>query len=1273
MTRQVTDQLYIDLGYYNPEEYYTYEASAESALASEFSLAATISHIEGVDIVASSFATVDVSGDKIRTAAASLTSEFSLIASSSGIEEFSAALTSAGSIEITVTKISDATVSLTSEFTQSTQAERFIQIDTALTSAVTQISNIEVTRGFGVGLSSDADCACVNYRVREQACDAGALFNVAIAATATINSFAILDSVSTVTADVDRLLGENTASLESAVLISVQVESYTDNQISISAAFAFSISETVFKGTSLSLTSTSTLTTLPEVILLVLDNGYMKITADDLDIIGRPTPKFGTGGPLFIDRWFSSDNKVGVLYTAADSEDIYDFANSPWTIEFWFRDLSDSVYNQSPLMVLYDSSNNAKITLNTQSTSSGDGTNRLIIGGVITNITDVNYAVNQWHHIAVVKSGNAIRAYLNGTRFNSSGPGTGFGTPTRLRFSNNTAVGQNPSHYIDELRILNSARSTGTTISVPTTEFARSRNNIGLYHFETYTSGYSDRTSSDSYVRDAVANFTSTASITATLSGLSKVSAALNSQGFVVSVAVKKVDEFADLSSTLTLSCNAGKQLSASSNQAVTGTLTATVFRTKRFTSTISGALSISVTTKIFEGFALLTLPAQATLSATARLNKGNLRSTINSVSTLSATGFEAEKDPAPVVIPRTNRVLYHFDTYQPPESPTDQQYTTDSYNSDLKLYGSELVSSTFFNEQTKFGTNAWMTPSLVNFGVTIPEGQKGRNLAAPNIGTGNFTFDFWFKPFSYFSISYSNPPLTNYLFRWLNSDYTNYSYLLYYEHNPGTDELRLILIDQQTGNSYSTTSEWLGDRGAVSSTTGYRAYLYNNWIHIALQRNGNVKTLWVDGVEKITFTSTNQNLSNRILFDLRDDGAGTYYGTTAVFDELRIVPYSSYSGTFTPPTQAYTVETDLYTEKNGYALIEPRFNLSVIITQNAQANLNSAFTISASGGRIRTSASNLTVTASQTATIGKLANIVSNLSSQVVQSTQARRTRTTASSLSSVATQSTVNQRLRFAQSQITVTSTVTASGDRTRLLTSAITSNASVNTVGQRIRYFNTEFDSIATQLTAAGYNATGTVLLESRFDSSVQAQKTTDVVSNVVIVTDFTVLNDRFREVTSNQTVTATLGCDALNIRPAGSAMAVTASMSINTDNSRIVGITSNNNSEFTQTTVNEILRLAVAALSANTTISILAFKVKQFNIAVTSQASIQILTGIRADARANLPSIATQLSVVDVINIDPFYQIKVEAESRQGTVRPENRVIQVEQETRLNMIL
>jgi hypothetical protein len=86
MTRQATDQLYIEVDYFTPEEYYVYTAEAQGAItsqstiscdavkivesaaefSSQFTQTATISHIEGADLFAFSEAELAAVAARIR-------------------------------------------------------------------------------------------------------------------------------------------------------------------------------------------------------------------------------------------------------------------------------------------------------------------------------------------------------------------------------------------------------------------------------------------------------------------------------------------------------------------------------------------------------------------------------------------------------------------------------------------------------------------------------------------------------------------------------------------------------------------------------------------------------------------------------------------------------------------------------------------------------------------------------------------------------------------------------------------------------------------------------------------------------------------------------------------------------------------------------------------------------------------------------------------------------------------------------------------------------
>jgi hypothetical protein len=98
MTRQVTDNLYIELDYYYPEEYYTYEAEAESVMSAESTVSCdigvirsaasemtvvsevtvTISHIEGADLFAFTEAALAIEVQRIRDVNVEVTTVFDI-------------------------------------------------------------------------------------------------------------------------------------------------------------------------------------------------------------------------------------------------------------------------------------------------------------------------------------------------------------------------------------------------------------------------------------------------------------------------------------------------------------------------------------------------------------------------------------------------------------------------------------------------------------------------------------------------------------------------------------------------------------------------------------------------------------------------------------------------------------------------------------------------------------------------------------------------------------------------------------------------------------------------------------------------------------------------------------------------------------------------------------------------------------------------------------------------------------------------------------------
>jgi hypothetical protein len=312
--------------------------------------------------------------------------------------------------------------------------------------------------------------------------------------------------------------------------------------------------------------------------------------------------------------------------------------------------------------------------------------------------------------------------------------------------------------------------------------------------------------------------------------------------------------------------------------------------------------------------------------------------------------------------------------------------------------------------------------------------------------------------------------------------------------------------------------------------------------------------------------------------------------------------------------------------------------------------------------------------TITQTATVVKTARAQTLLNVQSQIQTTAFRIQQGNSDLSSIATVEIQSVRIRESFVNALVEFTVNASGDRSRSGFINIQSDSNLSVDFDRFRSVDLQFDAIATQLSVAAINATGTVLLEAVARLDVDAVKTTDqpiylfseftkqvtatktVSANIDIQTQTTVNADisKFLDAVSDLTATATITADTEDSLLLGAIVQVQSNfdISIGTDNSRIRNVVSNNTSNFT--------------LQAQ------ALRIKRFEADLLTIASSIVITGIRASAQANLQVTGFVLTAGDVINFDPFLTLKIKQETRGLIIDPENRVISIEQETRLNII-
>lgn len=201
MSRTSTDILYIELDYYDPENYYVYTANAAMLAEGymdeeyfvggyfetegmEFLLSCSAEIVQGVthqgEANLTATATLSATALKQLSGEADLNTSATLSAQALTVVGAAADLASSAQVSVSVQRIRSAEISVSAQFTQSATAER-TRIDSASLSSSTSLSATGArTRGFGAGLNASASITCSNFRIRPLSADFGALFTPSI-------------------------------------------------------------------------------------------------------------------------------------------------------------------------------------------------------------------------------------------------------------------------------------------------------------------------------------------------------------------------------------------------------------------------------------------------------------------------------------------------------------------------------------------------------------------------------------------------------------------------------------------------------------------------------------------------------------------------------------------------------------------------------------------------------------------------------------------------------------------------------------------------------------------------------------------------------------------------------------------------------------------------------------------------------------------------------------------------------------------------------------
>ena len=212
--------------------------------------------------------------------------------------------------------------------------------------------------------------------------------------------------------------------------------------------------------------------------------------------------------------------------------------------------------------------------------------------------------------------------------------------------------------------------------------------------------------------------------------------------------------------------------------------------------------------------------------------------------------------------------------------------------------------------------THSYVSPFVQGSGGSVLFDGTNDNLSIPSfaMGTSNYTIEMWFNATSL----------------------GNYVHLYDGRGGSSGDAILIQLTNTGTVRFYSVSFRITGSTQASANT----------WNHVALERVGNVNTLYLNGVSQGTYDDGGtsfvgpSNNVGRIGSD--DSGSGSFF--PGYISNFRIVKGSAvYNGNFTVPTSALTAIT----------------NTQILTCQNSTGSITDAssnnHTVTANGGAIAT------------------------------------------------------------------------------------------------------------------------------------------------------------------------------------------------------------------------------------------------------------------------------------------------------------------------------
>ena len=598
-------------------------------------------------------------------------------------------------------------------------------------------------------------------------------------------------------------------------------------------------------------------------------------------------------------------------YLSAPSNSNLNLSSGDFTVECWFYITSTPSVSR-PIIGSYASNVLDRTYLQYLISYGSNGSLYVTPYSGATNY-DMSFAsvsLNSWHHVALVRSGNSLYAYLDGNRNATTQTISGsLNTGSWLTYLGSYTEGGTSYYnngYVSNARIIKgTALYTGSTYTVPTTPLTNIANTSLL------------TLQSNRFIDNSNNNFTITRNGDTSIQAFSPFAptAAYSTSN------VGGSGYFDGTGDYLTVADNTALDMGSSDftiegwyYPTTSSATSSTAILSKRANSSAVGGILLYFPNTSLAPELLVDIGGSWTVIATSSIaftsnqwnhfaiarNGSAFRFYINGV--LGASGTNAGSIP-------DNSAAFAIGAM----GENGSGVMNASYISNFRVVKGTAVYTAAFTPPTSPSTNIANTSLLCNFTNAGIFDQTAKNILETvgdakvstaqykygtgsmvfdgngdyltirdnlmmQMGSGNFTIEFWWYPNSI--AGYQTP---------YDKGYTGAGGLLL-----------------QTGNGDGRTIVYASGSAVVTSNT---AVTVNNWTHMALVRNSTSLTLYQNGVSVGSATnSTNFNNANTAGIGGNATGAtfAGQYPINAYIDDLRITKgYARYTSNFTAPTSA--------------------------------------------------------------------------------------------------------------------------------------------------------------------------------------------------------------------------------------------------------------------------------------------------------------------------------------------------------------------------------